>query len=57
MRRRDDRTNALVEVRISGKCALHDLEARIDEAYQQKYRRYAKSIVDSTSRLRRDRRR
>jgi hypothetical protein len=25
-----------------------DLEARIDEAYRQKYRRYAKSIVDST---------
>ena len=25
-----------------------DLEARIDEAYRQKYRRYAKRIVDST---------
>jgi hypothetical protein len=25
-----------------------DVEARIDEAYRQKYRRYAKSIVDST---------
>jgi hypothetical protein len=25
-----------------------DLEARIDDAYRQKYRRYAKSIVDST---------
>lgn len=25
-----------------------DLEARIDDAYREKYRRYAKSIVDST---------
>jgi hypothetical protein len=25
-----------------------DLEARIDDAYRHKYRRYAKSIVDST---------
>ena len=25
-----------------------DLEAQIDDAYRQKYRRYAKSIVDST---------
>jgi hypothetical protein len=25
-----------------------DLEARIDDAYRQKYRRYAKSIVEST---------
>jgi hypothetical protein len=25
-----------------------DLEARIDDAYREKYRRYAKSSVDST---------
>jgi hypothetical protein len=28
--------------------AAADLEARIDDAYRRKYRRYAKSIVDST---------
>ena len=37
--------------------AAADLEARIDEAYRQKYRRYAKRIVDSTSPPGRDRRR
>jgi len=28
--------------------ANHDLEARVDEAYLEKYRRYAKGIVDTT---------
>jgi len=34
-----------------------DLEGRIDDAYREKYRRYARGIVDAPSRPRRDLRR
>ena len=45
--RRPDRAGG-VEKDVTFVEADADLEARIDEAYRQKYRRYARSIVDST---------